>query len=257
MPTMGFLHEGHLSLIRRGRQMADLLVVSIFVNPAQFGPGEDYDAYPRDTERDSAFAENEGTDILFMPERDDLYPRGYETYINQENLPNHLCGLSRPGHFRGVMTIVAKLFNIVKPHYAIFGEKDYQQLAVIKKMTADLNFDAQIVGAPTVREADGLAMSSRNKYLTAEQRESALTLNRALSDAKQKVARGETDVKKIIDEAFETISSSPESSVDYIRICDPDTLEDAAVINRPVLMALAVKVGRTRLIDNTILPPPR
>ncbi|MCF8109904.1 MAG: pantoate--beta-alanine ligase [Desulfobacteraceae bacterium] len=255
VPTMGFLHEGHLSLIREARRLADIVVVSMFVNPTQFGPGEDFEAYPRDPARDSELAENEDTDILFIPEKQDLYPPGYETYIIQENLPGHLCGISRPGHFTGVMTIVAKLFNIIKPHYAVFGEKDFQQLAVIRKMVSDLNFDVKIIGSPTVRETDGLAMSSRNKYLSSGQRSSALTLYRALCDAKEMTAKGETRADALIDAAVQTISAAPETSIDYVKICDPDTLEDVAVIDRPVLMGLAVKVGRTRLIDNTILQP--
>lgn len=255
VPTMGFLHEGHLSLIRHGRQNADILVVSIFVNPTQFGPGEDYESYPRDPEKDSALAENQGADILFMPEKNDLYPRGYETYIYQESLPQHLCGLSRPGHFTGVMTIVAKLFNIIKPHYAVFGEKDYQQLAIIRKMTADLNFGIHIIGAPTVREPDGLAMSSRNKYLNQRQRNSALQLNRALSEAQEMTVKGENRARILIEAAVEKVSASPEVSIDYVKVCDPETLEDMEVVDRPALMALAAKVGRTRLIDNAMLTP--
>lgn len=255
VPTMGYLHQGHLSLIKKGRELADILAVSIFVNPAQFGPDEDYEIYPRDPEKDSALAAEIGTDVLFMPERQDLYPSGYETYIRQTNLPDHLCGLSRPVHFTGVMTIVAKLFNIVKPHYAVFGEKDYQQLAVIRKMTYDLNFDIKIIGAPTVRESDGLAMSSRNKYLTAQQRQSALNLFRVLKDAEQMAAKGETRPQVLAEKALDTISSAPETVVDYVKICDPETLEDVSVIDRPVLMALAVKIGQTRLIDNTLLSP--
>ncbi|MFO7929887.1 MAG: pantoate--beta-alanine ligase [Desulfosalsimonas sp.] len=255
VPTMGFLHEGHLSLIRQARQTADIMVVSIFVNPAQFGPGEDYESYPRDPEKDSALAQQQGTDVLFMPEKGDLYPEGYETYLYQQSLPQHLCGLSRPGHFTGVMTIVAKLFNIIKPHYAVFGEKDYQQLAIIRKMTADLNFDTHIIGAPTVREPDGLAMSSRNKYLNKRQRNSALAINRALSEAQQMTAKGETRARILIEAAVEKITASPEVSVDYVKVCDPETLEDMEVVDRPALMALAVKIGRTRLIDNAMLKP--
>ncbi|MBS3756297.1 MAG: pantoate--beta-alanine ligase [Desulfobacterales bacterium] len=253
VPTMGYLHDGHLSLLAAGRQMADILVVSIFVNPTQFGPGEDYDNYPRDPERDRRLAENAGTDVLFMPEKDQLYPEGYETYVTQTHLPKHLCGLSRPTHFSGVTTIVAKLFNIVKPHYAVFGEKDYQQLAIVRKMTADLNFDTRIVGAPIVRESDGLALSSRNKYLTPQQRQSALSLNRALAEAQRMVAEGETRAETIIEKAVQIITAQPETEIDYVRICDPETLEDAAVIDHPVLMALAVHVGQTRLLDNTML----
>ena len=253
VPTMGYLHDGHLSLIAAGRQMADTLVVSIFVNPAQFGPGEDYENYPRDPERDRNLAETAGTDVLFMPGKDQLYPEGYETYVTQMHLPNHLCGLSRPTHFSGVTTIVAKLFNIVKPHYAVFGKKDYQQMAIVRKMAADLNFDTQIIGAPIVRESDGLALSSRNKYLNPQQRQSALSLNRALAEAQQMVAGGETRAETIIEKAARIITAQPETEIDYVRICDPETLEDAAVVDRPVLMALAVHVGQTRLIDNTML----
>ncbi|MCF8037211.1 MAG: pantoate--beta-alanine ligase, partial [Desulfobacteraceae bacterium] len=249
VPTMGYLHDGHLSLLAAGRQMADILVASIFVNPTQFGPGEDYDNYPRDPERDRALAEKAGTDVLFMPEKAQLYPEGYETYVTQTHLPRLLCGLSRPTHFSGVTTIVAKLFNIVRPHYAVFGEKDYQQLAIVRKMAADLNFDTQIIGAPIVREPDGLALSSRNKYLSPQQRQSALSLNRALAEAQQMAAGGETRAERIIEKAFQIITAQPQTEIDYVRLCDPETLEDVAVIDRPVLMALAVHVGQTRLID--------
>ncbi len=255
VPTMGYLHDGHISLLAAGRQMADILVVSIFVNPTQFGPGEDYANYPRDPERDRALAEKAGTDVLFMPEKEQLYPEGYETYVTQTHLPKHLCGLFRPTHFSGVTTIVAKLFNIVKPHYAVFGEKDYQQLAIVRKMAADLNFDTRIVGAPIVREPDGLALSSRNKYLAQQQRQSALSLNRALTEAQQMVARGETRAECIIEKAVQIITAQAQTGIDYVRICDPETLEDVAVVDRPVLMALAVHVGQTRLIDNTMLVP--
>ncbi|MFP3981510.1 MAG: pantoate--beta-alanine ligase, partial [Desulfobacterales bacterium] len=253
VPTMGYLHDGHLSLLATGRQMADILVVSIFVNPTQFGPGEDYDNYPRDLQRDRRLAEEAGTDVLFMPEKDQLYPEGYETYVTQTHLPNHLCGLSRPTHFSGVTTIVAKLFNIVKPHYAVFGKKDYQQLVIIRKMAADLNFDTRIVGAPIVRESDGLALSSRNKYLSPQQRQSALSLNRTLTEAQQMVAGGEITAETIIEKAVQVITAQPQTEIDYVRICDPETLEDVDVVDRPVLMALAVHVGQTRLIDNTML----
>ncbi len=256
VPTMGYLHEGHISLMEKGRQLADVLIASIFVNPAQFGPGEDYDAYPRNPQKDSALAQKAGVDVLFMPEKNQLYPEKYETYITQSNLPRFLCGLSRPTHFTGVMTIVAKLFNIVKPHYAVFGQKDYQQLAIIRKMTHDLNFDIKIVGAPIVREPDGLAMSSRNKYLSPEQRRSALALSRALAQAQQSVATGEIRASALIETAQKTITSVRETAIDYVVIGDPETLEEVSVIDRPVLMALAVKVGQTRLIDNCILSPP-
>lgn len=257
VPTMGYLHEGHLRLVEEARRLADTVVVSIFVNPTQFGPDEDYEKYPRDPEKDRALARAAGTDILFMPHKDELYPANFQTYITQEHLPNHLCGLSRPVHFRGVMTIVAKLLNIVKPHYAVFGEKDYQQLVIVRQMAADLNFDTQIVGVPTVREADGLAMSSRNKYLSPDQRQSALSLSRALSRAKEMVENGETRSRAIIEKAAQAIASAPEAAIDYVRICDPESLEDVEAIDRPVRMALAVKIGNTRLIDNILLTPKR
>jgi len=255
VPTMGFLHEGHLSLMREGRKLGDKLVISIFVNPTQFGPGEDFNSYPRDFERDCTLAEDAGVDIVFTPDAQDLYPKGFDTYIHQERLPGHLCGLSRQGHFNGVMTIVAKLFNIVVPHFAIFGEKDFQQLAVIRRMTKDLNFNIEIVGHPTVREPDGLAMSSRNSKLTPAQRDAALSLITSLRNARRSVKNKQTDSKQLIDDAIELIGSHPETEIDYIKICDPETLDDVSNIDRPVLMALAVKVGKTRLIDNMILTP--
>jgi pantoate--beta-alanine ligase len=255
VPTMGYFHEGHLALMREGRHNADHVAVSIFVNPTQFGPQEDFDAYPRDLERDLKMAHSAGVDVVFAPERKDLYPDGYDTFINAEKLPRHLCGLSRPGHFRGVLTIVAKLFHIVCPHTAIFGQKDYQQLAIIRQMVKDLNFDIRIIGYPTIREQDGLAMSSRNVRLSASQRISALCLYQSLINAKESVVGGENESNKIIASATTLIQSHPETSIDYIQICDPDTLDDVNIIDRAVLLALAVKVGGTRLIDNMILSP--
>ena len=255
VPTMGFLHEGHCSLLRKGRSCCDELVLSIFVNPTQFGPGEDYDAYPRDAERDLRMAEKEGVDTVFMPSREELYGENFQTHMELKKLPNHLCGLSRPIHFQGVALIVTKLFNIVKPHVAIFGEKDFQQLAIIRQMTKDLNFDIQIKGGAIVREADGLAMSSRNAYLSSEQRKSALCLFQALENARQAVAQGETSAAVITGDATSFIRNHPETGIDYVSICDPDTLESVDTIKAPVLMALAVKVGRTRLIDNMMLSP--
>jgi pantoate--beta-alanine ligase len=255
VPTMGFFHEGHLALMREARRMSDTVVVSIFVNPTQFGPQEDFDAYPRDLDRDLKMAKKVGVDVLFTPDRAQLYPQGHDTFIDAEKLPRHLCGLSRPGHFRGVLTIVAKLFNIVQPHVAVFGEKDYQQLAIIRQMVIDLNFSIDIIGHPTFREPDGLAMSSRNVKLSPAQRKSALCLYQSLIAAKDIVAEGETDPKKIIASATDLINASPETAVDYISIIDPKTLDDVNFIHRPVLMALAVKVGGTRLIDNLILSP--
>ncbi len=256
VPTMGFLHEGHLSLLREGKRYGDHIILSIFVNPTQFGPGEDFETYPQDFESDSAAAEKEGVDIVFAPEIADLYGDNFETYISLENLPRHLCGLSRPTHFRGVATIVAKLFHIAKPHAAVFGSKDYQQLAIIRRMTADLNMDIKIVGAPIVREPDGLAMSSRNAYLTPEQRQSAPVLYSSLLAARQMVREGETDAAAIIQKTAERIQAVPETAIDYITICDSETLEDVETVTGPVLMALAVYIGsRCRLIDNMILTP--
>lgn len=256
VPTMGYLHKGHLSLMVHGSNLADHLVASIFVNPTQFGANEDLSKYPRDPERDAVLAEEAGVDILFTPHEKELYPAGFETFVTQEALPDHLCGLSRPGHFKGVLTIVTKLFHIVKPHFAVFGEKDFQQLAVIRKMTADLNFDTEIIGAPTIREPDGLAMSSRNKFLSESHRKSALALYRCLTEARRMVAEGETDPQKIIKMSEAAINAAAETAIDYIAICHPDTLDDVRVIDQPVVMAIAVKVGSTRLIDNRMLFPP-
>jgi len=241
--------------MRKGRELNDDLVISIFVNPAQFGPQEDFESYPRDVERDLQLAEKVGVDAVFTPDRKELYPEGFQTYIELEKLPNHLCGLSRPVFFKGVATVVAKLFNTVKPHTAIFGEKDYQQLAVIRRMVRDLNFDIKIVAGPTVREPDGLAMSSRNSYLTAKQRPSALTLYKSLLKAKDLLKSGVNDAGEMIHSATKMITSYPETMIDYISICDPENLEEIKIIDKPALMALAVNVGRTRLIDNMILNP--
>jgi len=253
--TMGYLHEGHLSLIRKGRELGDDLVVSIFVNPAQFAPGEDFEAYPRDPERDLALIEKEKADAIFFPDTQELYPEGFQTYVELEKLPKHLCGISRPIFFTGVATVVAKLFSIVKPHLAVFGEKDYQQLTIIRRMVQDLNFDITIIGQPTIREPDGLAMSSRNTYLSPAQRPAALSLFNALNNADARVKDGINDAEKIIKEASDLITSYPDTTIDYISICDPETLDDVNTIETPVLMALAVKVGTTRLIDNMILKP--
>jgi pantoate--beta-alanine ligase len=242
--------------MRQGRRLADALVVSIFVNPTQFGPNEDLSKYPRDLENDMDLAREAGVDIVFTPSDADLYPDGFETYVVQTGLPDHLCGLSRPGHFRGVMTIVTKLFNIVKPHVAVFGEKDYQQVAVIRRMTRDLNFDINLVGAPTVREADGLAMSSRNKFLSESQRKTAPVLYRCLDEARRQVSEGEKDPQKIIAAGKALILAQKDTTIDYINIVDPETLKDVSSIKQPAVMALAVKVGETRLIDNLTLIPP-
>jgi pantoate--beta-alanine ligase len=256
VPTMGFLHEGHLSLMREGLHRADSLVVSIFVNPAQFGPGEDFEAYPRNLERDCELAEKVGANIVFTPNEKSLYPAGFQTYVRLEELPNHLCGISRPLHFRGVATVVAKLFNIVTPHIAVFGQKDYQQLLIIRRMVRDLNFNIEIIGHPIVREPDGLAMSSRNSYLTSDQRKRALALYNALKKTQFLIESGITDAAVIIDEISKFIRSHPETRIDYVALCDPETLDDIKTIDGPVLTALAVKVGNTRLIDNMILNVP-
>ncbi len=255
IPTMGFLHQGHLSLMKKGREVADVVVASIFVNPAQFGPNEDLAAYPRNIERDLELLEKEHVDIAFLPDAKEIYPNGFQTYVELNYLPNHLCGLSRPVLFRGVTTIVLKLFNIVKPHIAIFGQKDYQQLLVIKQMVCDLNYDIEVIGAPTVREKDGLAMSSRNSYLSSEERIHALSLYKSLKKAMEMVEAGVKDSSIIIKEATDIINSHPDTLIDYIEICDSETLDSMTTIDRPALMALAVKVGTTRLIDNMVLKP--
>jgi len=253
VPTMGFLHEGHLSLMREGRKIGDSLVVSIFVNPIQFAPGEDFEDYPRNLERDLDLARKNSADVVFTPDDKELYSKDFQTHVNLKELPNHLCGSSRPTFFSGVATVVAKLFNIVKPHFAIFGRKDYQQLAVIREMVCDLNFDIEIIGAETVREPDGLAMSSRNVYLTPEQRNSALCLYKSLQKAQDLLSSGIKDSGKIIDTASEIIKSNTDTEIDYIAICDPQTLVDIKKIDGQALMALAVRVGKMRLIDNMIL----
>ena len=255
VPTMGFLHDGHLSLIREGRKRDDCLVVSIFVNPAQFGPTEDLKTYPRNFSQDLKLTRQEGVDVVFAPSEKELYPEGFQTFVKLEALPEHLCGISRPLFFRGIATVVTKLFNIVKPHTAIFGQKDFQQLVVIRRMVADLNFGIEIVGCPTVREADGLAMSSRNSYLSPDQRRHARCLYEALENAQVLLNSGIDNAGRLIQSARELILSHPQTDIDYIAICDPDSLENIITINRLTLLALAVKVGTTRLIDNRILDP--
>lgn len=253
VPTMGFLHEGHLSLLREGRQRGDLLVLSIFVNPTQFGQGEDFADYPRDLQRDSALAEEAGVDIIFAPTAKEMYPADYTTFVAVEGVTETLCGASRPGHFRGVTTVVNKLFNIVQPHSAIFGTKDFQQLVVIRRMTNDLNLPIEIVGMPIHREADGLAMSSRNHYLSAEQRVQALALNRALNTARTMVAAGERDCATIIEQLRQLISAQPDARIDYVQICTGDSLAEQQRIDERSVLLLAVFVGTTRLIDNAAL----
>ena len=255
VPTMGYLHEGHLSLMRIARPRCDLLVVSIFVNPTQFGAGEDFERYPRDLARDELLCEQEQVDVIFYPTAAEMYPQPYRTYIQVEELSDTMCGRSRPGHFRGVTTVVGKLFNIVKPHFAVFGQKDFQQAVIIKKMVEDLNFDLEIITAPIVREEDGLAMSSRNKYLSESEREQALVLYRSLRLARQLVGEGVRESEKIRREMEKLIRHSPAATIDYIAIVDPESLQPVQRIERKTLVALAVKIGTTRLIDNTLIEP--
>ena len=250
VPTMGFFHDGHLTLMRAGKEHCDRLVVSLFVNPTQFGPNEDFEAYPRDTQGDLKKAEDVGADRVFMPSAVEMYPQGAQTSVVVKDLPNHLCGLSRQGHFDGVTTVVAKLFHIVKPHAAVFGQKDYQQLTVISRMVMDLHMDIQIIGVPTVREADGLAMSSRNSYLNPEERTSALSLKKSLDLAQRLFHEGEKKPQIVKDFVRSYILEHPHTEIDYISLCDPVTLEDVNTLSEDTLMALAVRVGKTRLIDN-------
>ncbi|MHB1042011.1 MAG: pantoate--beta-alanine ligase [Eubacteriales bacterium] len=253
VPTMGYLHEGHLELMRRARAICGAVVVSIFVNPTQFGPNEDFARYPRDLERDASMAESVGADVIFNPPVEEIYPPGHCTYVDLERLTDKLCGLSRPGHFRGVATVVAKLFNIVRPDLAFFGQKDAQQVLVIKRMVADLKMDVEIITVPTVREADGLAMSSRNVYLRPEERRAALVLSRSLRAAEEAVAAGERDPAVIRRMVTGMILSESLASIEYAEIYRHPALEPVEVLNGPALLALAVRIGRTRLIDNTVL----
>lgn len=252
---MGFFHEGHLELMRKARSLADDLVVSLFVNPTQFGPNEDFAEYPRNTEQDLDRAEEEGVDAVFLPDAEEMYPEGFQTFIDQKHLPQHLCGLSRPGHFRGVLTVVAKLFHIISPDIAVFGEKDFQQLVIIRQMVRDLNFGIEIHGVPTVREADGLAMSSRNARLAPGERQAALSLYQSLQAARNLVQQGETRTEQIIAAAEAVITKHPEAAIDYITISDPQTLVEIDRMEQPALLALAVRIGEVRLIDHILLDP--
>jgi pantoate--beta-alanine ligase len=250
VPTMGFFHQGHLSLMEYGRSLGDRLVVSLFVNPAQFGPREDYQDYPRDLARDAEMARGVGVDVLYTPGVEQMYPEGYQTYVEVEHLTQGLCGASRPGHFRGVATVVLKLFNQAQPQAAIFGEKDYQQLAVIRRLAADLNVPVEIVGRPIVREPDGLAMSSRNSYLSPEERAAALCLYKALQAARKLSNSGEKSRAKILAAVQQIITQTPHTRIDYLALVHPETLEEVDAIQGKARLALAVWVGRTRLIDN-------
>jgi len=253
VPTMGFLHQGHVELLRVGREKGDRLIMTIFVNPTQFGPLEDYEKYPRDTEGDIDKARSVGVDVVFMPTTEDMYPDGFQSTVAVNDITQYLCGKFRPRHFAGVTLVVAKLFNITKPHLAIFGEKDYQQVIVIKQMVRDLNMDIEIIGLPTVREKDGLAMSSRNKYLSPEERLSALSLKKGLDVAKAMVKNGEKNSATIKNAVKELILTHPFTEINYVTICDPEKLTDMENIDGPSLLALAVKVGKARLIDNSII----
>jgi pantoate--beta-alanine ligase len=256
VPTMGYFHEGHLNLMREGRTRGDLLVVSLYVNPAQFAPTEDFAAYPRDFERDRRLAEGVGVDLIFSPDNGEMYPEGYQTYVEVEEVTRNLCGISRPAFFRGVTTVCAKLFHIVKPHVTVFGKKDFQQWVAIRRMVRDLNMDIEVVGLPTTREPDGLAMSSRNVYLTGEERESALGLYRCLRMADEMYRKGKRDAAAILLAVGRFLSDLPHARIDYARICDTRTLQDIERIEGEGVLALAVWVGKTRLIDNHVLGEP-
>ena len=250
VPTMGYLHEGHLSLVRESKARADVTVVSIFVNPTQFGPNEDYKKYPRDLEKDSAFLSAAGVDCLFYPDAAEVYPPNYRTYVEVEGLQDRLCGRSRPGHFRGVATIVLKLFDIVGPDQAFFGAKDAQQVLIIRRMAADLDLDVEVVTCPIVREPDGLAMSSRNAYLTPVQRTAARVLSTSLRWADKAVGAGERDAGRLVSGLRSILEAEPLARIDYVEAIDPETLDPVAEIRGQVLVALAVFIGSTRLIDN-------
>lgn len=252
VPTMGFLHEGHKSLIDRAVKENDRVVVSVFVNPTQFGPNEDFESYPRDMEKDSALCEAAGASVIFHPESSEMYPQGHSTYVDMNTLTGGLCGKSRPIHFRGVCTVVAKLFNIVTPNRAYFGQKDAQQLAVIRHMVRDLNFGIEIVGCPIIREDDGLAKSSRNTYLNPEERSAATILSKALNEGKQALENGERDAGQIKKIVTDKINSEKLSKIDYVEIVDWNNLEPVEKVTGDVLCAVAVYIGKTRLIDNFI-----
>lgn len=253
VPTMGFLHEGHLSLLREGKRRGDLLVLSLFVNPTQFGQGEDLESYPRNLEGDAAAAREVGVDLLFAPTPQEMYPAGYASYVHVEGLTERLCGASRPGHFRGVTTVVCKLFGIVQPQVALFGFKDFQQLAVIRRMTVDLNLPVEIIGMPIVRETDGLAMSSRNSYLSPQERRQAQALSAAIVLAKQAVVKGEAKASAVLQAVRQRIGQEPDAVIDYVQICDAQSLREVVIIDRDSVLLLAVHIGKTRLIDNSYL----
>jgi len=254
VPTMGFLHEGHLSLVRLARQHADAVVLSLFVNPTQFGPAEDFGRYPRAFERDCALCEAAGVDVIFHPEPEAMYPAGHSVFVVEDALSKGLCGGSRPGHFRGVLTVVAKLFNLTQPDVAVFGQKDAQQARVIRQLARDLNFPVAIVLAPIVREPEGLAMSSRNAYLSPAERCDALCLSRALKAARRLYRAGEREAGALRAAAEGELAATPAARIDYVALVDADTLQPVERAERPILLALAAWIGKTRLIDNLGLP---
>ena len=253
VPTMGFLHEGHLSLVREAKRCCDVVVVSIFVNPLQFNQQSDFAAYPRNDEQDRHFLTQLGTDVLFNPDGSEMYSEGFQAAVEIGTVSQPLCGASRPGHFRGVTTVVAKLFNMVKPHVALFGEKDFQQCVVIKRMVKDLNFDLEILAMPTIRELDGLAMSSRNARLSPAERQTSLCVSRALNKAAELVSQGEHQAVPVLQAVQEIISSEEGIRLDYASLCDPDTLEEVTEVTQPTLLAIAAWVGDVRLIDNRVI----
>lgn len=253
VPTMGALHGGHLSLVRAAKSQTDVVAASIFVNPAQFGPNEDFSKYPRTFERDSELLKNEGVDLLFAPSAEEMYPKGAVTWVTVEGLSDKLCGRSRPGHFRGVTTVVSKLFHVVEPDVAFFGQKDAVQLVLIRRMVRDLNMPVEIVGCPIVREAGGLAMSSRNAYLSAEERNSALVLNDSLQEVKTRFEEGERESEKLVSAAREVFRQQTSVRLDYLEIVDPETLDSVLSVTANALVAVAAYVGTTRLIDNLTL----
>ena len=250
VPTMGYLHEGHLSLVRGSRANADVTVVSVFVNPAQFGPKEDLRSYPRDLRRDVEVLEREGVDVVFTPPEDEVYPPGYRTFVEVHGLQDRLCGTSRPGHFRGVCTVVLKLFNIVRPDVAFFGWKDAQQLIILRKMVRDLDMDVRVEGLPLIRDVDGLALSSRNSYLSAEERRAALVLSKGLREAEAMAGAGEKSAKAVIAKVIDTIGKEPLARIDYVEIVSLGDLAPLERIEGEALIVLAVFIGKTRLIDN-------
>ncbi|MCU1267336.1 MAG: Pantothenate synthetase [Acidobacteria bacterium] len=254
VPTMGALHDGHLSLVKEARQMCDIVVVSVFVNPAQFGPKEDYEHYPRDLTRDTALLTDYNVDYIFAPPSEEMYPRGYATYVNVEGLSDQLEGISRPGHFRGVATVVTVLLNTIRPDFAFFGQKDFQQALVIKRLVRDLALDTEIVVLPTIREDSGLAMSSRNTYLSSEEREAATVIHRALLKAREAYKAGERSAGKLVEAARKTVESEPRARLEYVNVSNSENLEKLDKLDDlPILITIAVFIGKTRLIDNIVL----